>query len=152
MSSEELGYRSLFSASVLDINSLLFFNYIKKIGTYSSVAIASAFAGSWVTTVGSKLQNPNGVFAWYGSCYCLSLSLCHLVCITQPFLWSCLEVGVSLNVKNVMIHSPVDSFSAVIFPSVKSGVKPTFSEPDRFYENDCHSGCCWTGCSQRVDP
>lgn len=84
----------------------------------------------------------------------LSLSLCHLVCITQPFLWSCLEAGVSLDVKNVMIHSPVDSFSAVIFPSVKreSGVKDAFSEPDQFYENDCHSGCCWTGCSQRVDP
>ncbi len=57
---------------------------------------------------------PKGFFAWTGSCYCLSF--CPLLCITQPFLSL---LGVSWDVKNVMIHSSVISFSAVIFPSAK---------------------------------
>lgn len=100
--------------------------------------------------MGSEPQYPKGVFAWTGSCFCLSV--CTLLCITQPFSLL-LKVGESWDVKNVMIQSSV-THSQLSFSlqqnwkeKLESGVKAAFSETGPLallYETDCLSGRCCT--------
>ena len=101
---------------------------------------------------------PKGLSDWPGSCLCPSF-LPFIVHYPTLF-FGCLSSwqGVEM-LKNMMIHGPVTSFSAVIFPSgeVEGETggqvwKRRFCETGFVFMTDCHSGCCWTGCSQCVHP